>query len=656
MKEIFYKIEAVFAWVFFYKDVLQYLKNGGVPMSKIVKGKDIGNISKESLNQMLWEAVEKYSDIPAVIEPTENGYNRMSYKEFGEDIKKMGQGLMSLGVEKGDKVSLLADTRYEWVLADFAILTAGGVTATIYPTLNANSAKFIIENSDSEIVIVENEEQLEKIMEVKEELPLLKYIVTLEPTKQKQDNIFNLEEVKNMGEKYEKENPGKYEERWKSVDPDDLCSLVYTSGTTGVPKGTMISHWNFMFNVYSVISLVDFDPGYTGLNFLPLAHVYMRLVYFAAVYAGSTSCFSNPQQLAEDLPRVKPDVFVSVPRLFERVYDRIIDQMEEGSPIRKKLFYWASDVAKEVGRHHGEGKPIPKKLQRKHKLADKLVFKKIRNRMGVDNLKWTCSSGSALSKNLAYFFSGIGIVIIEGYGMTEVSAPSNLNPTHRIKPGTVGPPLPGTMQMIAEDGEILIKGDNVMHGYYKLPEETKEAFTEDGWLKTGDIGYFDEDDYLVFKERKKHILVLSTGKNVAPLPIEEELKKDRLIDDAVVIGDNQKYISALIQPSYDYLVDFAKKHGISYDEKQTEFTEGQSGDKVICKIDPKLLEHEKVYELYQEIIDRVNKNYNNFEQVKRFRFMPEALSVEKGELTPTLKVKRNVVMSKYEDLINSMYQ
>ncbi len=625
-------------------------------MATIVKGKPLVDVTKESLNKMFWDAVEKYSDLTAVIEPTEQGFERMTYREFGEDVKNMSQGLMSLGVNKGDKVSLLADTRYEWVLADFAILTAGGATATIYPTLNSSSAKYIIENSDSEIVIVENLEQLEKILEVKDELPLLKYIVTLDATGKEQDDILHLEEVKRRGKEFEKENPGKYEERWKSVEPDDLCSLVYTSGTTGVPKGTMISHWNFRFNVSSVTQLVNFEPGYIGLNFLPLAHVYMRLVYFAAVYAGANSCFSNPQQLAEDLPRVKPDVFVSVPRLFERVYDRIIDQMEEGSPVRKKLFYWASDVAREVGRHHGEGKRIPRKLERRRKLADKLVFKRIRNRMGVDNLKWTCSSGSALSKNLAYFFSGIGILIIEGYGMTEVSAPSNLNPTHRIKPGTVGPPLPGTMQMIADDGEILIKGDNVMHGYYKLPEETKEAFTEDGWLKTGDIGYFDEDDYLVFKERKKHILVLSTGKNVAPLPFEEELKKDRLIDDAVVIGDNQKFISALIQPSYDYLVDFAKKHGISYDEKQTEFTEGQSGDKIICKIDPKLLEHEKVYELYQQIIDKINQNYNNFEQVKRFKLIPEALSVEKGELTPTLKVKRNVVMNKYEDLINSMYQ
>ncbi len=626
-------------------------------MTTIVKGEPLGEVTKESLNKMFWDAVERYSNLPVVMYRTESGtINSITYKEFGEEVRYLSQGLISLGIEKGDKVSILADTRYEWGAFDFAILTAGAVTVTIYPTLAASSAQYIIANSDSKIVIVENEEQLEKILQVKEELPELKYIVTIEKTGKENDHIINMKDVAKMGKEFGKENPGKYEEIWQSVDPDDLCSLVYTSGTTGIPKGTMITHWNFRFNIISAIKIIYFEPGFVGLDFLPLAHVYMRLVFLASIDAGGTNFFSHPQLLAEDLPEIRPHVFVSVPRLFERVYNRVVDQMEESSKLKKTLFYWASNIAREVGRHHGQGKRIPRRLKRKHKLADKLVFKRIRDRMGVDRLVWTCSAGSALSKDLAYFFSGIGIVIVEGYGMTETSAPSNLNPIHRIKPGTVGPPLPGTMQKLDEDGELLIKGDNVMQGYYKMPEETKEAFTEDGWLRTGDIGYFDEDNHFVFKERKKHILVLSTGKNVAPLPIEEELKKDRLIDDAVVIGDDQKFVTALIQPSYDYLVDFAKKHNISYDEKKTEYGEGQSGDKIIVKMDPKLLKNEKIHEVYQEIVDRVNKNYDDFEQVKRLALMPEALSVERGELTPTLKVKRSVITNKYADLINEMYQ
>ncbi len=627
-------------------------------MSNIVKGEELREVKKETLNKMFWDTVKNYSEIPAILFKTQLGTDKLSYYEFGQETKKLSQGLMQLGIDKGDKVSILADTRYEWGLADFAILTAGGVTVTIYPTLVPDSVKFILDNSDSKIVIVENKEQLDKIIQIKDELPDLNYVITIDETGKEgeSEDIISISEVMKLGKQFDKDNPGKYEERWQSVVPDDLCSIVYTSGTTGLPKGTMITHWNFRFNIMSVLRIVTLEAGSVGLNFLPLAHVYMRLVFLASVKAGATNCFSNPQQLADDLPQIRPDIFVSVPRLFERVYDRIVDQIEEGPPLRKKLFDWASDVAREVGRHQGQGMAVSSKLKMQHNIADRLVFKRIRTRIGVDRLKWTVSAGSALPKNLAYFFSGIGIIIIEGYGMTETSAPSNLNPMKRIKPGTVGPPLPGTMQTLDEDGELLIKGENIMQGYYKLPDETKEAFTEEGWLKTGDIGYFDEDNHFVFKERKKHILVLSTGKNVAPLPIEEELKKDRLIDDAVVIGDDKKFISALIQPAYDYIVEFAKKHNISYDDKKTRFTEGQSGDKVICEIDSKLLENEKVRQLYQEIIDRVNPNYENFEQIKRFNLLPEALSVEKGELTPTLKVKRNIVTQKYADLVDKMYQ
>ncbi len=626
-------------------------------MSKIVKGEVLGEVKKESLSKMFWDSIENHSHIPAVMFKAQSGSAEMSYYELGQETKKLSQGLMQLGIEKGDKVSILSDTRYEWGLFDFAILTAGGATVTIYPTLVPDSVKFILDNSDSKIIIVENEEQLNKVIQIKDELPDLKYVITIDRTgKEEFDYVIGFAEAMELGKQFEQDDPGKYEERWQSVDPDDLCSIVYTSGTTGLPKGTMITHWNFRFNIMSVLKIVTLEAGSVALNFLPLAHVYMRLVFLASIKAGATNCYSNPQHLADDLPKIRPHVFVSVPRLFERVYDRIVDQIEEGPPIRKKLFYWASDIAREVGQHRGQGTSIPPKLKMQHQIADRMVFERIRKRMGVDRLRWTVSAGSALSKSLAYFFSGIGIVIIEGYGMTETSAPSNLNPMNRIKPGTVGPPLPGTMQTLDEDGELLIKGDNVMQGYYKLPDETKEAFTEEGWLRTGDIGYFDEDNYFVFKERKKHILVLSTGKNVAPLPIEEELKKDRLIDDAVVIGDDKKFVSALIQPAYDYLVDFAKKHNISYDDKKTEYGEGQSGDKIIVRMDPELLKNEKILEIYRKIIDRINENYENYEQIKSFSLIPEALSVEKGELTPTLKVKRSVITNKYEDLINEMYQ
>ena len=622
----------------------------------IVKGRELSGIKRETINDLFWNTVEQYPDIEAVRYRTGEDWSGITYRELGNHVEKLALGLLALGLEKGDKISLLSETRYEWVLADFAVLSAAGVVVTIYPTLNARTVRYIIENSDSKIVIVENSEQLDKVLSVWKKLPDLKYIVTLEDLKEKPaKNIYTLGELSAMGEQHGAKNPSLYKDTLKSVEPSDLSSIVYTSGTTGMPKGTMLSHWNWRFNVYAVVDLVDFDPGDTLLAFLPLSHVYMRLVYFAAVNAGATTYFSLPDSLAQDLPLVRPHCFVSVPRLFERVYGRLMEQIGSGPVLRKSIFHWAAAVAREVGETHSRWEEPSAMLKIKHRLADKLVFSKIRERMGVDRLRWTCSSGSSLRKDLAHFFNGIGIMIIEGYGMTEVAAPSNLNPVGRFKPGTVGPPLAGVMEKIANDGEILIKGDNVMMGYYKMPEETKEHFTEDGWLKTGDIGRFDEDNYLVFTERKKHILVLSTGKNVPPLPIEEELKKNRYIDEAVVIGDNEKFVSALIQPNYNMLLKFARERKIAFNEDLTEYALSVNNEEVPVRVDEALLKNEIVLELYQKAVNRANKPFNNFEQVRAYKLLGDTLTMEKGELTPTFKVKRDTICEEYADLIREIY-
>ncbi len=622
----------------------------------VVRGKELGEVKHESINDLFWATVERYPDIEAVRYRTGDDFTGLTYREFGEQVKGLAQGLMSLGLNSGDKVSLLAETRYEWALADLAILTAGGVTVTVYPTLSARTVQFIAGNSDSRMIIVENQEQLKKVLSVWEELPQLEQVIMIEgETEKPQENICTFSELMELGLQYSADHPTAYEERWRSVAPTDLSSIVYTSGTTGLQKGAMLSHWNWRFNVYAVVQLVDFNPGETMLAFLPLAHVYMRLVYFAAVSAAATIYFSRPESLAKDLPVIRPNSFVSVPRLFERVYNRITDQVKSGPALRRTIFYWAAGVAREMGRVHSLWAEPSLGLRLKHRLADRLVFSKIRSKMGVDRLKWTCSSGSALTKDLAFFFNGLGIIIIEGYGMTEVAAPSNLNPVGRFKPGSVGPPLPGVMQKIAEDGEILIKGDNVMVGYYKLPEETKEHFTEDGWLKTGDIGAFDSDGYLVFKERKKHILVLSTGRNIAPLPIEEELKKSSWVEEAVVIGDNERFIAALIQPAFQPLLDLARERGLVYDETLTEFVNMPTGERVPVKVDPKLLRDEAVLDFFLSVVDRVNKVFDSHEQVREFRLLCEALTTEKEELTPTFKVKKNVIRNKYAHLIREIY-
>ncbi|MEW5784452.1 MAG: long-chain fatty acid--CoA ligase [Bacillota bacterium] len=622
----------------------------------VVKGRDLGEVKRETINDLFWATVERHPEIVAARFRAGDGFSECTYRQLGQQVKELGAGLLALGLQKGDKVSLLAETRYEWVVADFAILTAAGVTVTVYPTLSARTVQFIVDNSDSEIIFVENRLQLDKVISIWDQLPALKQIIVIEPLESKpRQNILTMQETMELGRRFAAAQPAAYEAARRSVDPADLSSIVYTSGTTGLPKGTMLSHWNWRFNVYAVVDLVDFQPGDTLLAFLPLAHVYMRLVYFAAVYAAATTHFSYPDTLAQDLPLVRPHCFVSVPRLFERVYNRLLEQMGGGPALRKKIFFWAAAVAREMGETLSLWQEPGFGLKLKHRIADKLVYSKIRVRMGVDRLKWTCSSGSALRKDLAFFFNGMGITIIEGYGMTEVAAPSNLNPVGRFKPGTVGPPLAGVMQQIAADGEILIKGDNVMIGYYKLPEETKEHFTEDGWLKTGDIGEFDEDGYLIFKERKKNILVLSTGKNVAPLPIEEALKKSRWVDEAVVIGDNEKFVAALIQPNYQSLLNLAREYGLQYDEAKINMIETATGEKVPVQVDRRLLEDEKVLEIFRQVVERAGRSFDPYEQVKKFQLLDQALTLEEDELTPTLKVKKDVIQKKYENLIRQIY-
>ncbi len=622
---------------------------------------ELGNLKKESLNELLWKTIVKYPDIIAFRYRHDGRQKEISYQEFGAQIKALSLGLMSLGLKKGDKVSLLAETRYEWSLADFAILTAGAVTVTIYPTLSSKAIRHIVDDSGSKIIILEDRNQLDKILSFRKDITSLKYLIMLEP-KQKPANhsdIYALNELMEKGREHEKKYPQLYEETWRSVKPEDLSSFVYSSGTTGIPKGVMLSHWNWRFNIYSMFTMSEhfqYEPGDALLAFLPLAHVYMRLILFIGIHVGATTYFSKPAALAEALPEVRPRGFGAVPRLWERIYEKIHEEVAKSRVTKRMVFYRAEAIAKEMGACRGRGEKPSAGLKLKHSLANKLVFSRIREATGLDRVQLTVSSGSSLRKELAYFFSGLEIRIIEGYGMTETGGPTNINPPesekYRPKPGTVGPPLPGTMQMIAEDGEILVKGDNVMLGYHNLPQETRKTITADGWLKTGDMGTFDKDGYLIFTERKKHIIVLSTGKNVAPLPIEEKLKKNRWIEEVVLIGDDRKYISAIIQPNYELVLDFAEKNNLSYDKTITKYMEDMSGDRVPVKIDPLLLKDKSINDIIESTVQEANREFESFEQVGKFILIDEAVV---DELTPTLKVKKNVIIKKYAPLIEELY-
>ncbi len=627
-------------------------------MSKevLMKSRDLEIFTRATV-PVLFHAIvriEPHLVAAAYREPGKEEFKELTYQDLARKVKALAQGLIYLGLKKGEMVSILSDTRYEWPVADFAILTSAGVTVTVYPTLSTPSVEYIIRDSGSKIIFVENQEQLDKVLEIKEDLPHLEYIITIEKTEKPLQNIYTMEEVQEMGKVYDN-NIETYEQIQQSISPDDLCSIVYSSGTTGKPKGVMLTHWNFVSNLFSMREIIAYEPGDNFLGFLPFAHVYMRIVFLAAV-AGRQACyFSRPDKMAHDMPAVRPNAMTAVPRLWERVYDRIMETVESSRITRRIIFYKAAKIAREMGYFRSKSIEPSRGLKFKHSLAERLVFKRIRAAAGLDRLKICVSAGSALPKDLAYFYYGIGIPLLEGYGLTETAGPSNVNPSENFRPASIGPPLPGVVEKIAEDGEILVKGDNVMKGYYNLPEETKEAFTEDGWLKTGDIGYFDDEGYLYFKERKKHLVVLSTGKNVAPLPIEDKLKESSWIEEAVVLGDNRKFVSALIQPNHKKILDFARQNNIKFDEGLIKYGKDQAGEDIPIKIDRSLLNNKKIIDLIQEAVDDANKYFDDFEQVKKFHLLDEAITQDKGELTPTLKVKRNVIEDKYAEQIEGLY-
>ncbi len=602
----------------------------------VVKGSDLRIENKIDLNRMLLNTVEKYPDVPAISWYEGGELRSYSYSEFLETVGKLSNAFKEMGVEKGDRIAIYSNTRYEWAVCDYAALMAGAIVVTVHSLLNKTQVEHIIKDSGSRVVVVENKELLENLENLDVE------VVSIEKTGEK--TISDLI----RGQNFERE-------RIVIPSPEDVASLVYTSGTTGEPKGAMLTHWNWVFNAISVMSVTPFYPGEEYICYLPLSHVFQRIVFFAGILKGANAVFTSPSRFVETLREVKPVAFVAVPRILERMNKGIVEEIEKRGGIRKKIFHWARRVAIDCGRSMSLGLSFGLWLGFKRKVADVLVFSKIRSGLGLQRIRFICSSAAELHKDLAYMFNGMGIPVIEGYGMTETAGPSNLNPLGRFKPGTVGPPIPGVEEMIAPDGEVLIKGDNVMKGYWNKPKETAEAI-ENGWLHSGDLGEFDDDGYLVFRGRKKHIIVLDTGKNVSPIPIEEELLRNLYISDAIVVGEGRPYVVALIQPNFNLLLNFAETEGIEYEKEKIRKIKGISEEMEVVGVDENLVRHQKVIELYSDIVDSANQNLAVYERVKKFRLIPEAFSIEKGELTPTLKKRPHVILKNYRKLIEEMYR
>jgi len=565
-------------------------------------------------------------------------YVDYSYKQFYEETELLAFGLISLGVKRFDKVAIIGENRPEWVFSDMAILGLGAIDVPLYPILTADNIEFILNDSDSVGIIVSTQFQLNKILKIRDKCRKLRFIILMNDEEISERDVFTFKQIQQKGKQYKADNAGLFKDNLSVANEDDLCTIIYTSGTTGVPKGVMLTHKNIISNVAGAQEVFDFNEQDTFLSFLPLCHIFERMAgYYTALSGGCTIAYAESiEKIAQNMSEIKPTIMTAVPRLFERMYSRIKKNVESQSPNKQKIFNWAIEVGKEYAEKKRGNSPIPLSLILKHKAADKLVFKKLREKTG-GRIRFIVSGGAALSRELGLFFEAVGLLLIEGYGLTESSPVIAVNRVNDYKYGTVGKPLPGVEIKIAKDGEILAYGPNIMKGYYNNKKETDETI-KDGWLHTGDIGVFDAEGFLIITDRKKHLFKTSQGKYVAPTPIENMFLASKYIDQFVLIGDRRMFITALIVPDFEALKEFADANRIAYkDEKE-------------------LTDMKQIYELLDKELAVFQKKLAAFEKVRKFTILDKPFSIESGEITPSLKVKRKVIEERYRDLIEGMYK
>ncbi|MCD6569922.1 MAG: long-chain fatty acid--CoA ligase [Deltaproteobacteria bacterium] len=594
----------------------------------------------KNMGQLLRRRAFKHGSRLAVEKRLKGVWQGCTWEEYYDAAKAIGLGLYSLGVRKGDRVSLLSQNRLEWIFLDMGIMGIGACTVPIYVTLPASEVAYIISNSESKVYIAENKVALNKALEKLDECTSLKKIVVIdtEDCDMSSDMVISFEELKNLGKELESKESGLFERLTDEVEREDLATIIYTSGTTGPPKGAMITHSNIFAVLRGLGAIVPaFDTDVT-VPFLPLCHVYERVAgHFTGILAGITTHYAQDfDTIVEDIQAKKPTIILAVPRVCEKVYAKILSEVKEQPEWKQKVFNWAKDIGAKVSHLKERREEIPLLLDLQYKLAYKLVYAKLRDALG-GRVRWMTASGAPISREIIDFFNAAGIFVIEGYGMTECTAPTSLNTLDDYKFGTTGKPIPCNQVKIADDGEILIKGGNVIKGYWKMPDETKEAFTEDGWFKSGDIGHLDEDGYLVITDRKKDLIITAGGKNIAPQNIENLFKEDPLFEQFVVVGDMKKYLVGLVNINLEEAQRLAKEEGIQFSSPE------------------ELLDNKDFSSIVDKHVEDRNKHLARVETIKYYRIVKQPFSEETGELTPSLKVKRKVVMEKYKDVIDGMY-
>ena len=600
------------------------------------------NHSVQTLADLPFQIAERFPSRTVLRHCRTAGVIDLSGGEFFEQIRDVSLGLSELGLDVGDRVAVIAESRPEWCVTDLAVLAAGGVTVPVYPTLTAGQVESILRDCGARIAVVSNVVQVDKILAVRSRHPGPAMVVVMDTDRRPwPEGVTTLADVAASGRKRLVSTAAAghvFEERAAAITRDALATIIYTSGTTGEPKGVMLTHGNLLSNVEAAINALEVTSKDVALSFLPLSHAFERMVLYTYLHAGAIVAFGeSPETLARDMVGIRPTLMTAVPRVLEKLHSRILESIADASAIRKALFHWAVSVGLRRSAGLRSGRPLATLLALQDRLADKLVFRKLRRATG-GRLRVLVSGSAPLPRAIAEFFDAIGLTVFEGYGLTEASPVLTVNPLNRPKFGTVGRALPGVELRIAGDGEILARGPNIMRGYYHNLAATRAVLETNGWLHTGDIGTLDAEGYLTITDRKEDLILTSVGKHVAPQSIEDQLRRHPLIAEAVLVGDRHRFIAALIVP--DFLKLQRRLAALSRPDG--------ARDTLVARPD--------VIALFQEAVDAVNAARAPFERIKRFALIPSEFTIESGEVTPTMKVKRRVVEERWRAVVEKLYQ
>ena len=593
----------------------------------------------KTISEMFVGTTDRCSEKKLFYYKKDNDWIGLNGRDILITVEDISFGLRSLAINPNSNIAIISNNSPKWAMCDYGIICSTMSTVTIYPTLISKQVEFILQNSNSNLIFVENQEQLNKVMSVKENCNDLKYIVVLDDSCDNEtDSVMNFASFLDKGKDYSQGSDITFTDMVNSVKEDDILTIIYTSGTTGIPKGVVLTHKNLLSNVNGTLSVAEFTNNETFLSFLPLSHVLERMGgHYTPFSIGATIFYAeNMETIADNMIESSPTIVVCVPRVFEKIHAKFMQGIKDAPKIRQKLFNWALGVGSKYSKLSVSKQKIGFWLSFKHKIANKLIYSKVKARFG-GKIKFFVSGGAPLSKHLAEFFAAVDITILEGYGLTETSPVLTVNSPTNLKFGYVGKPLFNVEIKIADDGEILAKGPNIMSGYYKNEKATNEVFDEKGWFHTGDIGVIDEDGFLKITDRKKSLIVTSGGKNIAPAPIELKVATSSFVEQVHIVGDKRNFLSALIVPNYEAL---------------TSYLQSKNND---LKDPNALIDHPDVIELFTKEVDNAMADFSNYEKIKKFTLLTEPFSIEKGEMTPKMSIVKKVVEKNYSEQINKMY-